>query len=59
MKTLIYTLLITLMAGCTKEKPISVSAHNNSEELQANDSLKSVSEPIKPTKRRNAEKPQQ
>lgn len=50
MKTLIYTLLITLMAGCTKEKPISVSAHNNSEELHANDSLKSVSEPIKPTK---------
>ena len=50
MKTLIYTLLITLMAGSTKEKPISVSAQSNPKEAQANDSLKSVSEPIKPTK---------
>ena len=34
MKTLIYTLLITLMAGCTKEKPISVPAQSNPKEAR-------------------------
>ena len=52
MKTLIYTLLITLMAGCTKEKPISVPAQSNPKEVQANDSLKSVPEPINRLKKK-------
>ena len=50
MKTLIYTVLITLLPSCTKEKSSSVPAQNNSEEVQANDALKPVPEPVKLSK---------
>ena len=43
-------MLITLLASCTKEKPNSQPAQNNSADVPVTGSLKSVREPIKPTK---------
>ena len=51
MKKLIYTMLITLLASCTKEKPNSEPAQNNSADVPVTDSIKSVREPIKQTKK--------
>lgn len=50
MKKIIYTMLITLLASCTKEKPNSEPAQNNSADVTVTGSLKSVREPIKQTK---------
>ncbi|WP_332020720.1 hypothetical protein [Kaistella sp.] len=50
MKKIIYTMLITLLASCTKEKPNSQPAQNNSADVPVTGSLKSVREPIKQTK---------
>ena len=43
-------MLITLLASCTKEKPNSQPAQNNSADVPVTGSLKSVREPIKQTK---------
>ena len=43
-------MLITLLASCTKEKPNSEPAQNNSADVPVTGSLKSVREPIKQTK---------
>lgn len=50
MKKIIYTMLITLLASCTKEKPNSEPAQNSSADVPVTGSLKSVREPIKQTK---------